>query len=113
MPCNLWNPNFNPLHSFSPLFSVRDGLFCVKAENVERENCTKFVFIMYAYRNHDKIMHKQCDTGGGTINLLNNVKQLGDAIIMFCQSFYIFASFLLEKEDFPPKKNPPALLSAW
>lgn len=50
----------------------------MKAENVEWENCKKKFFIMYAYRNDDKIMHKQCNTGGETINLPNNVKQLGD-----------------------------------
>lgn len=85
MRCNLWNPNFNHLHNFSPfiffLQSVMDCL-CVKAENVERGNCEEFVFIMYAYRNDDKIMHKQCNTGGETINLLNSVKQLGDAMII-------------------------------
>lgn len=78
----------------------------MKAENVERVNYEEFVFIMSAYRNDDKIMHKQCDTGGETINLLNQVKQLGDAmIICFVSSSISYSSFsTLKKEPLPPKK---------
>lgn len=96
---------------FSP--SVMDSL-CAKAENVERGNCEEFVFIMYAYRNDDKIMHEQCNAGGEMINLLNNVKQLGDAMIMFRQLFYIFAEpphlypqlSWKKKNPFPQKQAP-------
>lgn len=54
----------------------------MNAENVERGNCEEFVFIMYAYRNDDKIMHKQCNSGGETINLPNKVEPQGDAMIL-------------------------------
>lgn len=81
----------------------------MKAENVEWGNCEEFVFIMYAYRNDDKIMHKQCNTGGETINLLNNVEPLGDAmIICFVSSSIswlsrlIFILYYLEKKTISP-----------
>lgn len=57
------------------------NVLCMKAENVDRENCMEFVSIMHAYHNHTKIMQWQ-SSNGNKISLLDIAEQLRDEMMV-------------------------------